>query len=242
MGYYKLNNNPKYCCWISDAYENLKIIIAFSNGLVATYDAPQPKEDPEADEDGDDDELLLLDSFYVDCEVDFSLTKIVRDPNESTPDRLICLTEDNKLKAFLLDDDATVFPDDRFVFDDHSKCITDIKIQGDLLLTTSKDGLILMRYLSEPDDVVCSVYAHCASTKSDGVLCAQFVNSGTKIISVGYDSSVISWQLDDEITFERELWQIDCPLSKEYLDGLPALDMNNNENILTFDEQIKQER
>jgi len=249
LGYYKLNHIPICCCWLSDAYGNSKIIVSFQNGLVSTYDAPQDAnssgihgaEHEFEDDEEDNERLLLLDAFYVDCEVDFSLTKILCDPNQTAPDRLICLSEDNKLKAFLLDDDATIFPDDMFLFDDHMKSVTDIRIHGDLLLTAGTDGLINIRYLSDPTEVILSIYAHNSSIRGNGVLSAQFVYSGCKILSVGYDGSVISWELEEDVIFENQLQDIDleCPFSVSFLNELSAIEIDAEAAALTYEEKLK---
>ena len=89
--------------WTSDAESAIKLISAFGNGLVATYNAPKIEDE---DDKGD------------------SLFKMVCDPIEAAPDKLLCLTEDNKLKAFLFDDDMSVF-------DDHMKRVTDIRVHND---------------------------------------------------------------------------------------------------------------
>jgi len=236
LGYYQLTAVPLCCCWVSDAYSTLKLIIAFGNGLVATYDAPKLPSDSDSDaEDDSDGDTLLLASHCVDCEVDFSLLKMVRDPNETAPDKLLCLTEDNKLKAFLLDDDATVFPDDTFVFDDHMKRVTDLRVQGDLLLTASEDGLLIIRYMSDPTKILLSVYAHDSSARGRGVLCAEFVTSGAKILSVGHDGSVISWELEEDIQFENEVAVGPCPLSSGFLDNADEV-MIDEDNVLTYSE------
>eukprot|EP00485_Elphidium_margaritaceum_P013341 CAMPEP_0202728798 /NCGR_PEP_ID=MMETSP1385-20130828/185808_1 /ASSEMBLY_ACC=CAM_ASM_000861 /TAXON_ID=933848 /ORGANISM="Elphidium margaritaceum" /LENGTH=1771 /DNA_ID=CAMNT_0049395049 /DNA_START=27 /DNA_END=5342 /DNA_ORIENTATION=+ len=252
LGFYKLPQAPLCCCWLYDAYDNLKLILAFKNGYVMTYDAPEPAAAAD-DGDGDDQETYALDAYFVECEMDFSLLKIVRDPTSSSPDRIICITEDKKLRAFFLDDDATIFPDDIFVFDEHVKTITDIAIYGDLLLTASQDGQLFVRYLADASEVVLDLYAHqtCAvdadgssssGSGGGGVASVTFVRSGAVIVSVGYDGAVLSWRLNEELVCDNDggsgdssVDACECPLSAEFLATLNTVEhAADASNALTF--------